>query len=140
MFITLLGSQPSLQHFVSYMATGLWTNTNTNDRELAAMAEENRQRGLKQLVSQMLGQKVDSSVASLIGRFLNFRCMLCDERLGIFTKVGNICEWRCIDCFVGLSTDRVSTAYRSIHHHVGSSARSGPSSGVSSSDTTLSLG
>ena len=121
------------------MATGLWTMADDRDRELAAQAEENRRKGLKQLVSQMLGQKVDPNVASLIGRFLNFRCMICDERPGVFTKIGNICEWRCMDCFIGLSTDRVSTASRSIHHHVGSSARSGPSSGVSSSDTTLSL-
>ena len=79
------------------MATGLWTMADDRDRELAAEAEENRRKGLKQLVSQLLGQKVYPNVASLIGRFLNFKCMLCDERLGIFTKVGNICEWRCID-------------------------------------------
>ena len=120
------------------MPLGLWTRADDRERQLAE-AQERRRKGLKQLVSQLIGQKVDHHVASLIGGFLNFRCMLCDERPGIFTKIGNICEWRCMDCFVGLSTDRVSTAYRSIHHHVDSSARSGPSSGVSSSDTTLSL-
>ena len=79
------------------MPLGLWTRADDRDRQVAAEAEEGRRKGLKQLVSQLLGQKVDRHVASLIGRFLNFRCMLCDERLGIFTKVGNICEWRCID-------------------------------------------
>ena len=137
LFVTLLGSQPSLQHFVSYMATGPWTNTNTNDRELAAMAEEDRQRGLRQLAAQMLGQTVDPNVASLIARFLNYRCMLCDEEPGVFTKNGNICEWRCMTCALALLPDE--TWYRSIHYHAGSSPAGGPSEGVSSSDTTLSL-
>ena len=119
------------------MALGLWTMADDRDRELAVRAEDNKQRGLKQLVSQMLGQQVDSSVASLIARFLNFRCMICDERPGVFTKIGNICEWRCMTCALALLPD--DTWYRSIHYHAGSSPAGGHSEGVSSSDTTLSL-
>ena len=117
------------------MATGPWTNTNTNDRELAAMAEEDRQRGMRQLVSQMLGQKVDSSVASLIARFLNYRCMICDERPGVFTKIGNICEWRCMTCALALLPDD-TWGHRSIHNHPGSPPAGGHSEGVSSSESS----
>ena len=99
------------------------------------MTEEDSQTGLRQLGARMLGQKVDSNVASLIARFLNYRCMICDERPGVFTKIGNVCEWRCMTCALALPPDY--TWYRSIHYHAGSSPAGGHSEGVSSSDTTL---
>ena len=49
------------------------------------MVEEDSQTGLRQLVAHILGVKVDHNVASLIARFLNFRCMICDEEPGVLT-------------------------------------------------------
>ena len=102
---------------------------------LAAMTEEDSQTGLRQLAARMLGQKVDSNVASLIARFLNYRCMLCDAEPGVFTKIGNICEWRCMTCALGLLPDE--PWFRSIHVPTGSSPAGAHSEGVSSSDTTF---
>ena len=96
-----------------------------------AMAEEHHQHGLRQLLARILGPKVDNNSASIIAEFLVYRCMLCDERPGVITRVEALWEWRCITCVLGLQADDTwehpSSDYmhimrhRSIHIHPGSS-------------------
>ena len=76
------------------------------------MAEDDSQTGLRQLVAYILGVKVDHNVASLIARFLNFRCMICDEGPGVLTKIGNIFEWRCMECALGLLAPATSPRHQ----------------------------
>ena len=99
------------------------------------MTEEDSQKGLRQLVARILGLKIDSNVASLIVRFLNHRCMICDAERGVFTTIGNICEWRCMTCALALLPDD-TWGHRSIHNHPGSSPAGGHSEGVSSSESS----
>ena len=43
------------------------------------MAEDDSQNGLRQLVAHILTSKVDLYVASLIARYVKFRCMIGDD-------------------------------------------------------------
>ena len=96
------------------------------------MSEEEGQVGLRKLVACILERKLPQNVAAVVACFLSYRCMICDEGPGVFIKVFNICEWRCMTCSLALLPDD-TWGHRSIHNHSGSSPASGLSEGVSSS-------
>ena len=105
------------------------------------MAEEHHQYELRQLLACILGPKFDNNTATIIAAFTGrrlSRCILCDERPGVITKVGAIWEWRCITCALELLPDD-TWEHRSIHIQPGSSQASCLSTGSAGLRVDLTL-
>ena len=74
------------------------------------------QRAYLLLAYLLLAKVLPKKVASQIAHFLNPRCTLCDEGLGVLTRIDNaFFEWRCITCTLSFMEDYT---HRSIHRSV----------------------